>query len=428
MFDLVIYGATGFTGSYIVERLVTSSLFKDVKFAVAGRSESKLRKVLSDVSDKTGINIRSTTIIVADTKDEQSLIDMAKQTKVVLNAVGPYRLHGEPVVKAAVENGASHVDISGEPAFLEKMQEKYNETAKKNNVYIVGACGWDSIPCDLGINFLKNNFNGDLNHAETFVQLENGPEGYAINAGTYQTLILGISESAKDGLGAIRRKIMPVKTPRSTIKAPKRSAFWKIDHPEISGWALPFMGSDKSVVQRSQYFGYVLDQDRPAQVETYLRISSLLWASLFTVWITIFFFLCQFKPTRQFLQKYPDLCSFNLFKNAGPTKAQMDGASFTYWLIGTGYSSKKSADEQHTDKPDRRVAAKCTGPDCGYYATSGCILSSALTLIKDRQSLPADGGVYTTAAAFGKSKIYEYLSSFGVKFEVVSEKTLKNDH
>uniref|UniRef100_A0AC34G8L9 Saccharopine dehydrogenase NADP binding domain-containing protein n=1 Tax=Panagrolaimus sp. ES5 TaxID=591445 RepID=A0AC34G8L9_9BILA len=100
---------------------------------------------------------------------------MAKKAKVIVNVVGPYRLYGEAVVKAAVENGASHIDISGEPAFLEKMQMKYSETAKKNGVYVVGACGWDSIPCDLGVNFLKQHFDGTLNHAETFVSMNTGP-------------------------------------------------------------------------------------------------------------------------------------------------------------------------------------------------------------------------------------------------------------
>ncbi|VDN32881.1 unnamed protein product [Cylicostephanus goldi] len=100
---------------------------------------------------------------------------MARKAKVIINAVGPYRLYGEPVVKAAVENGANHVDISGEPAYLEKMQMIYGQRAKENGVYIVGACGWDSIPCDLGVAFLKEKFNGDLNHVESFVQMVSGP-------------------------------------------------------------------------------------------------------------------------------------------------------------------------------------------------------------------------------------------------------------
>lgn len=73
-----------------------------------------------------------------------------------------------------MENGASHVDISGEPAFLEKMQLKYNAAAEANNVYIVGACGWDSIPCDLGVNYMKSQFVGTLAKCNTFAQIKSG--------------------------------------------------------------------------------------------------------------------------------------------------------------------------------------------------------------------------------------------------------------
>jgi short subunit dehydrogenase-like uncharacterized protein len=99
---------------------------------------------------------------------------MAKQTRVIINVVGPYRLYGEAVVKAAVENGTSHVDISGEPAFLEQMQMKYNDRAKETGAWVVGAAGWDSIPCDLGTVFLKEKFDGTLCYEETCAKLNRG--------------------------------------------------------------------------------------------------------------------------------------------------------------------------------------------------------------------------------------------------------------
>ncbi|RCN39424.1 saccharopine dehydrogenase [Ancylostoma caninum] len=380
-------------------------------------------------------DIVSTPIIIADSADEQSLADMAKKAKLIVNAVGPYRLYGEAVVKAAVENGASHVDISGEPApmcsihyasiqynfqFLEKMQMLYGEKAKEKGVYIVGACGWDSIPCDMGVNFLKEKFNGDLNHVETFVQMISGPSGYSINDGTYQTLILGISEAMHDGLGKIRRAIMPEKIVKGAVKPPKRGNMWQIHEKELDGWALPFMGSDKSIVNRSQYYDAVTNGKRPAYVETYLRVSSLLWAALLAGWLTIFALLCQFKFTRGILQKYPDLCSFNMFKKSGPSEQQIAEASFIYWFFGYGYAEHKPVGEQHEGKPDQRMVVTCKGPDAGYMATSACVLSAALAIIRDSQNLPHGGGVFTTASAFAKTNIYSYLESFGIKFQVES--------
>ncbi|KAK6758407.1 hypothetical protein RB195_015927 [Necator americanus] len=419
-FDLVIYGASGFTGAYIVERLVTSKYYEGLNFAVAGRNQAKLQKVLDEVSKKTGKDIVSTPIIIADSADEHSLADMARRAKVIVNAVGPYRLYGEAVVKAAVENGASHVDISGEPAFLEQMQMLYGEKAKEKGVYVVGACGWDSIPCDMGVNFLKEKFDGDLNHVESFVQMTTGPSGYSLNDGTYQTLILGISGMKSDGLGRIRRSIMPEKIVKGTVKPPKRGPLWQIHEKELDGWALPFMGSDKSIVNRSQYYDAVNNGKRPVHIETYLRVSSLLWAVLLAAWLVIFALLAQFKFTRKILQKYPDICSFNIFKASGPTEQQIKEAGFIYWFFGYGYANHKPMTEQHLGNPDQRMVVSCKGPDAGYMATSACALSAALSVVRDSHSLPHGGGVFTTASAFAKTNIYSYLDSFGITFQVES--------
>ncbi|KAK6038855.1 saccharopine dehydrogenase [Cooperia oncophora] len=404
-YDVVIYGATGFTGTYIVERM-------GVTFAVAGRNRSKLQHTLETVSKNTGKDLKSTPIIIADSSDETSLAEMAKQAKVILNAVGP----------AAVENGASHVDISGEPAFLEKMQMLYGEKAKEKGVYVVGACGWDSIPCDMGVNFVKEHFDGDVNHIETFVQMNSGPSGYAINEGTYQTLILGISEAAKDGLGKIRRAIMPEKIVKGAAKPPKRGTVWHIQEEELEGWAVPFMGSDKSIVNRSQYYDATVNKKRPVYVETYLRVGSLFWTCLLAIWLTLFAILAQFAFTRKFLQQYPDLCSFGLFKRSGPTKKQMEEASFVYWFFAYGYSDRKPLEEQHSGKPNQRMVVTCKGPDAGYMATSGCVLSAALALIRG-ENLPQGGGVFTTASAFAKTQLYSYLESFGITFQVETPKS-----
>uniref|UniRef100_A0A914ZLJ2 Saccharopine dehydrogenase NADP binding domain-containing protein n=2 Tax=Parascaris univalens TaxID=6257 RepID=A0A914ZLJ2_PARUN len=413
--DLVIFGATGFTGIRVVELLLKSD--EKIDFAIAGRNEIKLKNILSDISKRIGKDIRNIPIIIADIDNAESLAEMAKCAKVIINTVGPYRLYGEAVVKAAVENGASHVDVSGEPAFLESMQMKYDEEAKKKGVYIVGACGWDSIPCDLGFNFLKRNFNGQLNHAETFVQLNTGPAGYSFNAGTYQTLILAIANMANDGLSKIRRSIMPEKIPRSQYRPPKRGKIWY--NEKLDGWCLPFLGSDKSIVSRSEYFNYIVDNEPPAYVETYFRIKSLLWTILFSLWLAIFFIMSKFGLTRKILQKYPDICSFNMFKTSGPTEEQIKQASFTYWFFGSGWSDKLPPGEQHNKSPDKMVIVRCDGPDAGYITTSACAISAALTLLHESNKIPLGGGAFTTAAIFKKTNIYERLKKFGVTFKVV---------
>ena len=119
-------------------------------------------------------------LIKADVEDPNSLSEMAKKSRVVVNCVGPYRFYGEAVVKACVDNGAHHVDISGEPQFLERMQLEYNAEAKEKKVYVVGACGFDSIPADMGTVFLEEKFDGEVNAVETFLDLKakNGFHGH----------------------------------------------------------------------------------------------------------------------------------------------------------------------------------------------------------------------------------------------------------
>ncbi|KAM3717975.1 Lipid droplet localized protein [Dirofilaria immitis] len=384
-YDIVLYGASGFTGVYVLKLLIEQQNQENVTFAIAGRNETRLKRLLENLSQEMNKNLQNIPIIIADSYDESTLAAMAKQAKIIINVVGPYRLYGEVVVKAAVENGANYVDISGEPVFLESMQLKYNDIAQKKGLYVVSACGWDSIPCDLGVNFLKNKFNGQLNHVETFAQLNLGPAGYSANVGTYRTFTLRMINILTDDLDKIRRSIMPEKLPISSFPAPKRSSFWF--NEKIDGWCLPFKGADKSVITRSQYFEYKLHNILPVQVETFIRIKSVIWAFLLSMWLMIF---------------------------------MVKQASFTYWFFGTGWTEKHSSFDDYSVKPVKEIVARCVGPDAGYVTTSACVLASALSLLKDADKLP-QGGVHTPTSAFKETGIYDRLEKYGVRFEIVDK-------
>ncbi|VDM67692.1 unnamed protein product [Strongylus vulgaris] len=148
---------------------------------------------------------------------------------------------------------------------------------------------------------------------------------------------------------------MPEKIEKGDVKPPKRGKLWAIHEKELDGWALPFLGSDKSIVNRSQYYDCVTNNKRPVQIETYLRVSSLLWGVLLAMWLTLFAILAQFKFTRDILKKHPNICSFNMFKSSGPTELQIAEASFIYWFFGYGYSERKPIGEKHTGTPDQKV-------------------------------------------------------------------------
>ncbi|XP_035871980.1 saccharopine dehydrogenase-like oxidoreductase isoform X2 [Phyllostomus discolor] len=181
-FHLVVFGASGFTGQFVTEEVAREQVDAQegsrLPWAVAGRSREKLQQVLDRAALKLGRPTlpSEVEIIVCDISNPASLDEMAKQATVVLNCVGPYRFYGEPVIKACIENGASYVDICGEPQFLELMYWKYHEKAAEKGVYIIGSSGFDSIPADLGVIYTSNKINGTLTAVECFLTIHSGPE------------------------------------------------------------------------------------------------------------------------------------------------------------------------------------------------------------------------------------------------------------
>ncbi|MEI8148662.1 MAG: saccharopine dehydrogenase NADP-binding domain-containing protein, partial [Actinomycetes bacterium] len=144
-FDITLLGATGFTGGLAAKYLAANAP-ADAKLALAGRNRAKLEAVAASLG-------RDVAIIVVDNTDDASVKAMAEATRVVMTTVGPYILHGEPVVRACAEAGTDYVDLTGEPEFVDLMYVKYNATAEKSGARLIHACGFDSIPHDLGAQF-----------------------------------------------------------------------------------------------------------------------------------------------------------------------------------------------------------------------------------------------------------------------------------
>src|ERR1700681_1644130 len=146
-FDIVVYGATGFTGQLVAEYLAAH--YKgdaNLKWAMAGRSKDKL----AIVRDAIGAPA-DTPLIVADASDPASLKAMVAQTKSVIATVGPYQLYGSDLVAACVEAGVDYFDLCGEPLWMRQMIDKHEATAKSTGARIVFSCGFDSIPFELGV-------------------------------------------------------------------------------------------------------------------------------------------------------------------------------------------------------------------------------------------------------------------------------------
>jgi short subunit dehydrogenase-like uncharacterized protein len=149
--DVIVYGATGFTGRLVAEYLVSRLSGQDApRWAMAGRSEAKLEEVRSSIGAPSGVPL-----IVADAADSAGLRAMAERTRVVISSVGPYQLYGSPLVEACVASGTGYVDLCGEPAWMRDMIDAHEAAARASGARIVFSCGFDSIPFDCGVEQLQ---------------------------------------------------------------------------------------------------------------------------------------------------------------------------------------------------------------------------------------------------------------------------------
>ncbi|MFT4938478.1 MAG: short subunit dehydrogenase-like uncharacterized protein [Paraglaciecola sp.] len=150
-FDIVVYGATGFTGRLVVEYLVKQYAGDDsIKWAMAGRSADKLAQVRDEIGAPS-----NTPLITADASDLPSLQAMLERTKLVLTTVGPYQLYGSDLVEMCAKSGTDYVDLCGEPVWMSHMIDAHQQAAQQSGARIVFSCGFDSIPFDLGVYHLQ---------------------------------------------------------------------------------------------------------------------------------------------------------------------------------------------------------------------------------------------------------------------------------
>lgn len=418
-YQVAVLGASGFTGQFVVEelaRVASEEEFRKsaLRWAVAGRNRERLEGVLQRAADKLGQPQLTSDvgIIICDVGDPASLAEMCKQTSLVLDCVGPYRFYGEPVVKACVENGTSCIDISGEPQFLEGMQFKYDSQAADKGVYIIGSSGFDSIPADMGVLFTRNSLKGTLTAVESFLSFNSGPEGTCVHDGTWQSAIHGFAD--QDNLRKLRKQVGYKPLPVVGAKLKRRGSLFY--SPEMKKYSIPFMGSDASVVKRTQRHLHECSQESPVQYAAYFAVGGLtsviqlMFAGLF------FFIFAKFSFGRNLMIKYPALFSFGHFTKEGPTQKQMDGSSFSMTFFGEGYSEGQSPDQ---GKPSVKICTQVTGPEAGYVTTPIAMVQAAVTLLKEASSLPQRGGVYTPGAAFSKTTLIDRLNKHGLKFTVI---------
>ncbi|ORY08257.1 sccpdhb protein [Basidiobolus meristosporus CBS 931.73] len=431
-YDIIVFGATGFTGKFVVEELSQLSLKSKFTWAIAGRSEEGLNKIADFVrvsTQKTAMD-HSTEhtphVIIANVNDSSSLEEMCSRGKVLIDCVGPFRKFGEQVVKACIAKKCDYVDITGEPEYVERMMALHHEDAKRNGVTIVHACGFDSIPADLGVLFTKQELDKREiipSSVEMYFRLYPGPSGAAAHYATYESLVYGISS-----VQSLRELRKQMKRPRVPVVGPKlRFSSRPRYDSRVNAWTFPFFFADPSIVRATQQIT-ILEEDvgqtPPVQFSAYIVIDlfCLHYVILLYLLLMVLGFLANYEWGRNLLLAHPKLFTYGAFSHEGPTVKQIEEAKFSSTFYAKGYSKSQHADievdQLKYKQPDVELTTRVQGGEPGYHATPICVVQSALVLLESKEKGIIPSGVLTPAAAFAKTNLIEKLNQRGVEFLV----------
>jgi saccharopine dehydrogenase (NAD+, L-glutamate forming) len=376
--DIVLFGATGFTGSLTAEYLARSGP-DGLRWALAGRSLDKLEKVRAQV----GADVE---LIVADSADPAALADLAARANVVISTVGPYVGRGEPLVAACAEAGTDYCDITGEGEFVDRMYVAHHATAQRTGARLVHGCGLDSIPHDIGAMFTVEQLPADVPIDLRGVVRAGGlPSG-----GTFETALTGMTRARQIREAAQARKRVE---PRPEGRSSRAVAGKPHRDPVLGYWLLPLPTMDPAIVARS---GAALPSYGPRfRYSHYAGSKTLRYALGGAAAVTGMMLAAQVKPAREFLiKRYP--------AGAGPDPGRRERSWFTVDFVG-----EAGGETVHT---------RVSGGDPGYTETAMMVSESALSLAFDDN--PQVAGQVTTAQAMG-ANLLARLQAGGLTFEVV---------
>ncbi len=400
-YDLVVMGASGFTGKLVAEYLLNQyGVGKSLSWAIAGRSREKLEQVRDELGNP------DLPILTADSHDRQALDTLTRQTRVVCSTVGPFALHGSELVASCVENGTDYCDITGEVQWIRRMIDKHHEAAVAKGVKIVPTCGFDSIPSDMGVFFLQKEAIERFGHYCTTIKFGLRGASGGISGGTYSSLNNVLQEAEQDkSLYAMLFDPYGL-NPQGKREGPDGRDLMGVKYdPDFRSYLAPFIMAfiNTRVVRRAnalmdfrygkefRYEEALLTGPGP---KGWLRAYvSLLATGLMT----------KARPG-SFAKRIAD---WYLPKpGEGPSEAQRKAGFFNIRFVG------KLSD-------GRLLQAKVKGNrDSGYGSTCRMLGESAVCLALDREKLPQMAGLLTPSVAMGDTLLERLQTNAGLTFKL----------
>jgi short subunit dehydrogenase-like uncharacterized protein len=404
IYDLIVFGATGFTGRLVAEYLHTAhGDDASLRWAIAGRSAAKLAEVRDALGLPAGIPL-----LVADAGDADALRALVGSARAVITTVGPYQLHGEALIRACADAGTDYVDLCGEPGWMARMIPQLQDTARASGARIVFSCGFDSIPFDLGVVHAQHEaqarFGAALARVHGRVKTMKG----TFSGGTIASMLATI-EAVKREPG-LRRTLVDPFALTPGFKGPRQPADHVAAYDELANqWTAPFVmatintknvhrthallghpwGTDFAYSERMLTGEGTAGEKRAKKMQRQTNLQNLLLA---------------FAPTRALLKR------FALPKpGEGPNREQREKGRYELLFFG-----------ETTD--GRRITTRVTGDrDPGYGSTSKMIAESALCLLRDIDRTRTPGGVWTPGAAMGMTLVERLRARAGLTFDTVAD-------
>jgi short subunit dehydrogenase-like uncharacterized protein len=368
--DLIVYGATGFTGRLVAEYLAQN--YANLAWGMAGRSADKLARVRDEVGAPKGV-----ALIVADGADRASLVAMTRRAKAILTTVGPYQLYGSELVAVCAETGTDYLDLCGEPIWMHQMIDLHDAQAKQSGARILFSCGFDSIPFELGVYYLQELARKKLGHTVPRVKGRVRSMRGGLSGGT--------AASGQATLDAIQknppllRVIMNPFALTPGFEGPKQPSGEKPLHdPDLGADVGPFMMAviNTKNVHRSNYLlGHAYGKDFAYDEMIVVTPGAP----------------APFSAERGKVPK----------PGEGPSKEEREAGSYDVVLIGI-------------DAGGRQVRAAVRGDrDPGYGSTAKMIAEAGLCLVQDCTDVP--GGIWVPGAAMG-DRLVARMPRAGVTF------------
>src|ERR1700738_2734562 len=385
-FDIVVYGATGFTGQLVAEYLAAHYAGKsDPKWAMAGRSPEKLASVREAIGAPA-----DTALIQADGSDPASLRAMIDQTNAVVSTVGPYKIYGSELVAACAAAGTDYLDLCGEPVWMRQMIDAHLATAQSTGARIVFSCGFDSLPFELGVFFCqetaKKTFGAPVSRVKGRVRAMTA----TVSGGTAASMKANFSAAAQDlSLVALLRNPF-VLTPG--FEGPKQPPGNRpVFDQDLNAWTAPFVMSTintRSVHRSNLLMGFPYGKD------------------------FIYDEMVLTGPGEKGEADARRVAAANLEKvgpggpkpGEGPSKEERESGLYDLLFVGVAADGRQVRVAVHGDR------------DPGYGSTSKMIGECAICLLRDTPEVP--GGIWTPGAAMGHRLVKRLVDHAGLTFEV----------